>query len=170
MSRCRFFARFHAASCCFCLLLLSACYAETAVAAQQANETGSRKGTVTLELTPEQCRRLSRHQPDADVTYQPGVDVRGRTVVPADLADTDTGYPTRVEPPKTIVIPIEVELFERFGIPANPALFEADAQVGAVLYDDGKLYYNGQRLADGASDHIAIYCRDLLEARRRNAN
>lgn len=137
----------------------------TAHAAQAEGQAAEKRPAAVLELTSEQCRRLSRHVPDPGVSYQPGVDVRGRSVAPADL--TDSGSHAAIEPPETIVIPIEVDLFNRFGIPANPALFEGDAQVGEVLYKDGKLYFNGQRLADGASDEIALYCRDLIEARGR---
>ncbi len=138
--------------------------AETLATRQDADADETRT-VATLEVTVEECRRLSRHIPDADVAYQPGVDVRGRAVAPTDLANG--AYGNAIKTPETIVIPIEVELFERFGIPANPALFEADAQVGEVIYDNGKLTYNGQRLADGARDEIALYCREVLEVRKK---
>ncbi|WP_282608202.1 hypothetical protein [Pelagibius sp. Alg239-R121] len=149
---------------CCCLLLCSAVAERAALGAQQAEETGDAKRTVTVELSPTQCRRLTRHEPSADVAFQPGVDARGRPVAPVDLNADGQGYVPRIEPPKRIVIPIEIDLFDRFGIPVNPALFEADAQVGEVVYENGKLYYNGQRLADGASDEIIQRCRERLEA------
>lgn len=147
-----------------CALPLIIGLSAEAGAAQQEGQTDDQRPAAILEITPDQCRRLSRHVPDPGVAYQPGVDVRGRAVAPADLNGNE--YITAIKPPKTIVIPIEVDLFDRFGIPANPSLFEGDAQVGEVVYDDGKLFFNGQRLADGASDEIALYCSDLLEARQ----
>ncbi len=135
---------------------------EVTAAQQDGVKTETQRAAI-LEITPDECRYLSRHVADPGVAYQPGVDVRGRKVAPADLSGSD--YSPSIRPPKTIVIPIEIDLFDRFGIPANPALFKGDAEVGEVIYDDGKLYFNGQRLADGASDEIALYCRDLLEAR-----
>lgn len=41
--------------------------------------------TATVTITGEDCARLVKHVPDADVTYQAGTDVYGRPVAPADL-------------------------------------------------------------------------------------
>lgn len=38
-----------------------------------------------VRISRKDCRRLVRHRARADVTYMPGVDVRGRKVAPADL-------------------------------------------------------------------------------------
>lgn len=40
---------------------------------------------VTVVVTREDCARLVRHVADADLAYQPGTDVHGRPVAPADL-------------------------------------------------------------------------------------
>ncbi|TAN53703.1 MAG: hypothetical protein EPN26_06725 [Rhodospirillales bacterium] len=40
----------------------------------------------TVRVTRQDCQRLIRHVPSADAAYQPGVDVKGRKVAPADLA------------------------------------------------------------------------------------
>lgn len=40
---------------------------------------------VTIIVTAKDCARLLRHQPAADVAYQPGIGVKGRKVAPADL-------------------------------------------------------------------------------------
>ncbi len=124
--------------------------------------------TKLVEISRDDCRRLTRHVADADVAYQPGIDAQGRPVAPADLNPADLhsegqGYVSRLETPTRIAIPIEVDLFDRFAVPANPDLFAADAQVGTVVYDDGKLYYNGQRLADGASDQVLLRCQELAK-------
>ena len=36
-------------------------------------------------VTPSDCRLLTKHVPDANVNYEPNVDVRGNSVVPADI-------------------------------------------------------------------------------------
>src|SRR3546814_5653459 len=69
-----------------------------------------------LTLSAEDCTRLARHYPADDVTYRPGRDVRGKAVAPADL-DPGAGLIL----PDAVVIPIEIDLFERYGIPANRA-------------------------------------------------
>ena len=37
-----------------------------------------------ITITKKDCRRLVRHTASADIAYRPGVDVRGRKVVPAN--------------------------------------------------------------------------------------
>ncbi len=113
--------------------------------------------TATVTITRADCARLVEHVPGPDVAYQPGVDIYGREVVPADL-----GGAPRIELPETILIDIEVDLFERFGIPANPALYEADAEVGAVLYQDGRFTFNGQPLQDEAEAELAARCQRIV--------
>ncbi len=113
--------------------------------------------TATVTITRADCARLVEHVPGPDVAYQPGVDVYGREVAPADL-----GGAPRIELPETILIDIEVDLFARFGIPANPALYEADAEVGAVLYQDGRFTFNGQPLQDEAEAELAARCQRIV--------
>ena len=51
-------------------------------------------GAETLVVSRQDCQRLVRHVPAADVAYQPGVDVQGRPVAPADLGGgLDLGLP-----------------------------------------------------------------------------
>ena len=40
---------------------------------------------IRIVITKVDCSRLVRHQPAPDVAYRPGVDARGRAVVPADI-------------------------------------------------------------------------------------
>ncbi len=112
---------------------------------------------ATVAITRADCARLVAHVPGPGVAYEPGVDVYGREVAPADL-----GGAPRIELPETILIDIEVDLFERFGIPANPALYEADAEVGAVLYQDGRFTFNGQPLQDEAEAELAARCQRIV--------
>ncbi len=113
--------------------------------------------TATVTITRADCARLVEHVPGPDVAYQPCVDVYGREVAPADL-----GGAPRIELPETILIDIEVDLFARFGIPANPALYDADAEVGEVLYQDGRFTFNGQPLQDEAEAELAARCQRIV--------
>ena len=111
---------------------------------------------LVVAMTRADCARLVAHRPAADVTYQPGVDVNGQPVAPADL---DGG--TQIVLPEIIYIPITVDLFDRFGIPADPDNFQADAEVGAVTYRDGRAYFNGQPLQDDAQAELAALCQNV---------
>ena len=115
---------------------------------------------TTVTITRAGCLRLVEHVPD--VEYQAGVDVRGRTVAPADLNGGTT-----LAVPDTIEIEIEVDLFDRFGIPADPDLFEADAQIGtAVVEPDGRAFFNGQPLQDEAQFELTRRCQEIFYGRR----
>jgi len=117
--------------------------------------------TPVVTISKADCDRLVEHQPAPDVAYQPGVDVNGRPVAPADL---DGGIQIAV--PEIIRIPVEIDLFDRFGIPANRDLFAADAQVGEVTYQDGRAYFNGHPLQDEAAAELSVRCQKVLRESR----
>ncbi len=113
--------------------------------------------SLQVAITKADCARLVEHVPAPDVAYQPGVDVYGNPVAPADL---DGGTP--IELPETIVIDIEVDLFQRFGIPVDPALYDADAELGEVAYRDGRFTFNGQPLHSEAQAELAARCQKVM--------
>ena len=115
-----------------------------------------------LTLSESDCARLARHVPGDDVAYRPGRDVHGKPVVPADL-DPGAGLIL----PDAVVIPIEVELFERYGIPADRANFKADLFVGEVVVDvaSGRATFNGQPLQSEAEAELAARCQRILKDR-----
>lgn len=125
-----------------------------------AAATGSAESYVTL--SENDCARLARHYPAPDVAYQPGRDVRGRAVAPADL-QPHAGLVL----PDTVVVPIEVELFERYGIPGNGTTFKGDLFVGEVVVDvaTGQATFNGQPLASDAEAELAARCQRILRDR-----
>ena len=83
--------------------------------------------TAEIAVSRRDCEQLVKHEPAPDVTYQPGVDVHGNAVAPADL----NGGP-QLKLPEVIYIPLEVLIQDKYGIPANSVLYEAKAQVGIV--------------------------------------
>ena len=108
-------------------------------------------------ITRADCARLVEHVPAPDVAYQPGVDAYGRGVAPLDL---NSG--AQIQAPETLRIPIEIDLFDRFGIPANPALYESDIPIGEVIYRDGRLTFEGQPLQDEAAAELSRRCQKIL--------
>ncbi len=130
------------------LFLLAAALAAAPAAAHEK---------ATVAITRADCARLVAHVPGPDVAYQPGVDVYGREVAPADL-----GGAPRIELPETILIDIEIDLQARFGIPVDPTLYDPDAEVGEVAYRDGRLTFNGQPLQDEAQAELAVRCQEIV--------
>lgn len=118
-----------------------------------------------LTISERDCRLLTRHLPSADVTYQPGVDVRGKPVAPADLGANEPSGGNGLILPQAVVIPIEVDLFDRFGIPAGGVNFEADAFIGEVTVDltTGEAYFNGQPLQSEAEAELAARCQRIIK-------
>ncbi len=108
-------------------------------------------------ITRADCARLVEHVPAPDVAYQPGGDAYGRAVAPADL---NSG--AQIQAPETLHIPIEIDLFDRFGIPANAALYESDIPIGEVIYRDGRLIFEGQPLQDEAAAELSRRCQKIL--------
>ena len=137
------------------LFLLAAALVAAPVAAPVAAHEKA-PVAISVAITRADCARLVAHVPDPDVAYRPGVDVHGREVVPADL-----GGAPRIELPETILIDIEIDLLARFGIPANPALYDPDAEVGEVAYRDGRFTFNGQPLQDEAQAELAARCQQV---------
>jgi hypothetical protein len=111
-----------------------------------------------VTLSESDCDRLARHYPADDVTYQPGRDVHGKAVAPADL-NGGNGLVL----PEAVVIPIEIELFERYGLPANQANFKGDVYIGEVVVDvaSGRAIFNGQPLQSEAEAELAARCQRI---------
>jgi hypothetical protein len=100
------------------------------------------------------CRRLVQHDPAPDVAYKPGVDARGRPVAPADL-----NAAPQIKVPETITFDAAADL-RRFGIPASSPLFEPNVYVGRVdVRQDGRVYFNGERLGDPEIAALEELCR-----------
>ncbi len=108
-------------------------------------------------ITRADCARLVEHVPAPDVAYRPGVDAYGRAVAPADLNGG-----AQIQAPETLRIPIEIDLLDRFGIPANPALYESDIPIGEVVYRNGRLTFEGQPLQNEAAAELSRRCQNIL--------
>ena len=113
--------------------------------------------STTVTVTRKDCRHVVAHTADSSVAYRPGVTVDGRPVAPANLG----GSGNSVEPPTEFSIDINIDLQERFGLPANKGQYMGELKAGTVKIKDGKVTYNGQELATGAQNVVARACRKL---------
>lgn len=127
------------------------------LAAPLAHAQGKATSAQSIVVTSGDCAALVEHQPSADVAYRPGVDVRGRAVVAADLA----GAP-RIALPDEIVIDVTVLVYEYLGQTPPSGLGDTRTTVGRLVFSDGKLTFNGEPLSDPASDAVAAACADEL--------
>ena len=111
--------------------------------------------SAEIAISRKDCQRLVNHEPAPDVTYQPGVDVHGRPVAPADL-----GGGQQIQLPEVIYIPIEVLIQDKYGIPANSVLYDATALVGVVSVRGNQVYFEDQPLTDPEIVALEEACRD----------
>ena len=112
--------------------------------------------TVTIRAAD--CAQMVRHAAASDVVFEPGVDLQGRVVVPADL---DGGV--RIEPPGEFSIPITVDLQRSLGIPVDPNSFQTqNFTVGVVTWRNGQGFFNGQPLQSEQSANLAALCQERL--------
>lgn len=118
-------------------------------------------GTVTqMSVSLDDCKRLTRHKARDDVTYQPGVDVRGKSVTPADVQPLGA-----ITVPDEIVIDFGLDLAGRYGFGAA-ALFDATAGIATIHYDlaTGGLTFNGKPLLSEDARAIERACKMRLKA------
>ncbi len=138
------------------LILLLSALASLAPAARAAEG-------VTLKVTGADCRRLVAHVPDPGVAYQPGVDVRGRPVVPADL-----GGAPRLKLPEEIEVPVTLEMLARYGLPANSRLYKLDDTligIARIRVRDGRAWFNGEPLGSAEERALTEACREVSAKR-----
>ena len=105
-----------------------------------------------LAISREDCARLVEHRPAPDVAYEPGVDVYGREVAPADLPDS---VQVRLD---------DIYVFELATRPLdNPDLEATDLFLGQVVVDDqGRVYFKGQPLQDESQAELSRRCQVQL--------
>lgn len=119
---------------------------------------GAAWAQTTIAITKADCSQLIAHAPMPGVEYQPGVDVEGNAVAPADLG----GQP-QIKIPDTIHIPITVDIAKRFGIPTTADLFKPEAYIGSaqVSLKDGRAWFNGQPLSSEEQHALARLCAQI---------
>tara|TARA_B100000676_G_C17735711_1_gene658768 strand:+ start:246 stop:656 length:411 start_codon:yes stop_codon:yes gene_type:complete len=112
---------------------------------------------TTVKVSARDCRKLVQFKARSNVNYKPGVDVRGRKVVGANLAG---GHKLKL--PSTVEFnigfnPLKGAAAARFG--------DTSANVGKVKYDISKntFTFNGQPINDKAMAEIARKCRNAAQ-------
>ena len=110
-------------------------------------------------VSKEDCKRLIRHHPSADVEYKPGTDVRGKSVAPTDFPGSQ-----RLKLPDVYEFDITLQVFKRLGLEAPVGLDESELKIGTVSVDKrGNVSFNGQLLGNAEEAAIAEACQDLMK-------
>jgi hypothetical protein len=122
--------------------------------------TTARAAERTIAIARSDCELAVRYVAPPGVAYQPGVDVDGRPVAPADV-DGD-----RLKLRDSIPVIISDDLRKQFGLPEDSPLFDANAYLGIVelRLSDRRLTFNGVELSDREADALAAMCRDATKS------
>jgi hypothetical protein len=115
----------------------------------------------TIAMAQSDCRLAVEHVAPPGVDYQPGVDVRGAPVEPADVEERD------IVLPDIIPISISADLVDQFLLPPDSPLLNVDAGIGIVEFQlsSGRLYFNGVELSEKDEQALAALCREALPPR-----
>ena len=118
-------------------------------------------GETIYVISEADCRLLAHHEPTPDVKYQPGLDVHGNAVVPADI-----GGGTLIQVPDRFTIDIDVFLADRLGIPPDRNLFSPEANVATVTVDGDQILFEGQYIGDLRQQAVSKACTEKLNTMR----
>jgi len=115
---------------------------------------------ITVEITEQDCSQLVQHVASADVAYQPGVDVNGNAVAPADL-----NGPQQIPAPDVISFPLTLDLADRLGISLGDGVdILARPVIGDVaITSDGRVFFNGKPLTSDEQHELAQTCQRVTE-------
>jgi hypothetical protein len=89
------------------------------------------------------------YAPDPSANFQPGTDVLGRAVAPADLSP-----PQQVVPPRLGFL-LSVDLARRLNL---PGALKGDLPLGIVTIEDNRLLFNGQPIGGETEAALAAAC------------
>jgi len=104
-------------------------------------------------LPDDVCRMMVEYQPDPanDAEYKPGVDVHGRPVVEADIDPSPASAPETV----SIAVTADIAKYTGLEIPDN---VEAEAVIGTITVEKGKISFNGQPLEGPSAQALRELC------------
>ncbi|MCB9960447.1 MAG: hypothetical protein H6843_17780 [Rhodospirillaceae bacterium] len=126
--------------------------AALALAAPAAGQSGP---VHTVTVSREDCRNLVAHVPAPDAAYQPGVDVLGRPVAPADLNGTTFSL---LDP---LVVRIDVDLVDRLGLTPPPGV-EPELTAAYITVSGNRVTFNGQPLVPNEVAALQAACTQAL--------
>lgn len=101
------------------------------------------------------CRSLVVHQPDPGVEFQPGVDVHGRPVAPADLPSSRS-----LDFDHELAIPVVVDLAERYPGRFAETGLDLRFSLGTLTIDGNEVRLNDTPLGDPLTEAIAALCAE----------
>ncbi|NKB57059.1 MAG: hypothetical protein GKS00_12065 [Alphaproteobacteria bacterium] len=129
----------------------------TAILAILVAYSGQAAEETAVRITKSDCILIVEHRPSADVAYQPGVDVRGRMVAPANVEES---LALKDIVPKVLEFSIALNPLKggaaRFG--------ETSLDVGTISFDmeKNRATFNGKPLTRTETRRLSRKCKEIL--------
>ena len=136
------------------LIAISVAAVLAAVPVQAEDEISVTTIEDEIALSAAECRLLVQHVPAADVAYEPGVDVDGNAVVPADIGNPEISLPDEIS------INVTALVYDLLSTTPPPGLEDTAINLGKVVFRDGRLTYNGQSLGATVDAALVAACRE----------
>jgi len=106
---------------------------------------------LKTQVDPKLCQQMVEYRQPPGVAYEPGVDVRGKPVVEADL------NPSPLQAPEKVVFLVSVDMAKHLGLPL-PAGTETFGTIGAISHENGVLAFNGEPMGGPAAAALRELC------------
>ncbi len=103
------------------------------------------------------CVRAAKSKTVAGAAYQPGVDVYGRKVAPADL-----GNRYGIQAPDVIEFDIQYDAAKRLGMNSSE-YYQGNATLAKVRVEGNKLFINGQEVQTQTAADLIAACRQRVQ-------
>lgn len=112
-------------------------------------------------ISRQHCQQLTAHTPQDNVRYREGVDVKGKAIAPADLADEEGADNSWADDlAKHAAVAVTVDLASYLGLPAPQAGLKGEVPLGVLeLGQDGQVLFNGQSLSEMQKSRLMTLCR-----------
>jgi hypothetical protein len=112
---------------------------------------------VAKKVDPALCSAVDYQKPPS-VDYQPGVDVNGKKVTPADLPNQQ-----KMTLPKKITIPLTASLAKLLNLdttkdPASKLGPGTEAQLGSFIVEGNQVSFNGKPLTAEQKEKVTAAC------------
>jgi hypothetical protein len=112
------------------------------------------------KIDPVLCNTSKIHTLDPSSTYQPGVDVHGKPVTPADLPD-----PSNMVLPERMVIPLTLDLAKVLNLDTSAYPYSklgagTEVQLGKLEIYSTNVFFNGKPISEETWDKLAAACAE----------
>ena len=118
--------------------------------------TASPLPSAKITISKRDCLKLVRYEPHDDVSFKPGVNVRGKKVRSANL-----GGERGIKITDEFSFKFNLNIAKKYGWDSKN--ISADIAVGKVTVRGVNVYFNGQRLTSMEQKAITAQCRKILQ-------